>query len=657
MPRSCSCRCWSAPRDAVKSSGRWRACRPSLCCARSTRCSSSARCAPSWCSVVRCTCTRRGTEDDRRRAGDRDRRDVLFGQRARRAAPPGVSVVTASSVLGEVARRCRADCHDRRDPRSHMGDGVAHRDRDHRIREVRRSTPPARGRAPRKCPAHGRARSVCRDPRCRSSRGRAAAPVGLSEIDVIVFVVLAALAAQDTSALARRLARADSAFAAGDAGTAAREYAAALAVDSENSHATYRLADLSRRSDPARALGLFRRYVALEPSDPWGFIALGDALARSGRYGDALRSYDDALRVAPGERDAVIGRLRVLARAGHTDAAARGYRQWLDANPSDAEAWGELGRQRLRQGRERDAALAFERAEALAPDPSVARRLAVARAAAAAAITPLASGTHASDGNTTLRLGGTGELASWGPLRLGLTASRTAIEDGVTTTGRQDLTLGAAWRPGAAWQVQASGGASRLDAALGRSATILPTGQLRARWRVPGGGPIVDLRARRDVLDATPLLAANRVLRTELGATVELPVGRVFKLRGIGRTVALSDSAEVNHRTTLAGMVAVPVTPSVEVSAQFHTIRFAHPTTAGYFAPRLVQVAQAGAAIGPWGRALRLYSLIVVPLAVGRDLRLEFDGEQSAFANELATTGGAQWRYVSVAMSLRWALD
>jgi len=518
--------------------------------------------------------------------------------------------------------------------------------------------------------------------------GEAGSRQQIRRVAAIVLLALAAdgtdtVAAQGTSALARRLARADSAFVAGDATRAAREYAAALAVDPENSRATYRLADLTKRRDPARALQLFRRYVTLEPSDAWGYMAVGDALVRSGNYGDALRSYDDALRLAPGERDAVIGRARVLARAGRTDAAVAGYRQWLEANPSDAEAWGELGRQRLRQGRERDAALAFERAQAIAPDPTVARRLAVARAASAPAITPLASGTHDSDGNTTLRLGGTAELAASGPMRLGLTASRTTIGDGVTTTGRHDLTVGAAWRPAAAWQVQASGGASRLDAVAGRTATILPTGQLRARWRVPGAGPIVDLKARRDVVDATPLLAANRVLRTELGATVELPVARVFKLRGIGRTVALSDSAEVNHRTMLAGMVAVPVTPSVEVSAQFHTIRFAHPTTAGYFAPRLVQVVQAGsylefetprgillvfdvgagvqrvaeqgAAIGPWGRALRLYSLIVVPLAVGRDLRFEFDGEQSAFANEVATT--AQWRYVSATLSLRWALQ
>ncbi len=502
--------------------------------------------------------------------------------------------------------------------------------------------------------------------------GEAGSRQQIRRVAALVLLVLAAdgtdtVAAQDTSALARRLARADAAFAAGDATTAAREYAAALAVDSDNSRATYRLADLSKRTDPIESLRLFRRYVALEPTDPWGYMAVGDALARAGSYGDALRSYNDALQLAPGERDAVIGRLRVLARARRTDAAVAGYRRWLDANPTDAEAWGELARQRLRQGRERDAVEAFERAQTIAPDPSVARRLAVARAAAAAAITPIASGTHDSDGNITFRLGGTAELAASGPIRLGLTASRTTIGDGVTTTGRQDLTLGAAWRPGAAWQVQAGGGASRLDAVAGRSATILPTGQLQARWRVPGGGPILDFRARRDLLDATPLLAANRVLRTELGASVELPVARVFKLRAIGRSVALSDSAEVNHRTTLAGMVALPVMPSVELSAQFHTIRFAHPTTAGYFAPRLVQIAQAGsylefetadgilmvfdigagvqrvaeqgAAIGPWGRALRLYSLIVVPLAVGRDLRLEIDSEQSAFANEVATGG------------------
>src|SRR5207247_10964748 len=170
------------------------------------------------------------------------------------------------------------------------------------------------------------------------------AEIQITRVAVLVVLAVAAdgthtVAAQNTSALARRLARADSAVAGGDATSAERAYAAALAVDPENSRATYRLADLSKRGDPARALQLFRRYVALEPADPWGYMALGDALARSGSYGDALRSYDDALRLAPGERDAVIGLARVLARAGHTDAAVAGYPHWLAANPTAGAAW------------------------------------------------------------------------------------------------------------------------------------------------------------------------------------------------------------------------------------------------------------------------------------------------------------------------------
>src|SRR5439155_3173066 len=88
-------------------------------------------------------------------------------------------------------------------------------------------------------------------------------------------------------------------------GAAAQEYAAVLAADPWNSHATYRLAQLHRH-DPRLALRLFRRYVALEPSDPWGYMALAEMLARAGRYSAALRCYDDALRLAPDERDAVV---------------------------------------------------------------------------------------------------------------------------------------------------------------------------------------------------------------------------------------------------------------------------------------------------------------------------------------------------------------
>ncbi len=494
----------------------------------------------------------------------------------------------------------------------------------------------------------------------RHQRRRAVAAGGRRRriLALVVGAVVAAharpAAAQGATLATRHLGRADSAFTAGDRQGAEREYAAVLAADPWNSHATYRLAQLHRH-DPRVALRLFRRYVALEPSDAWGYMALGDMLVRAGRWGAALRCYDDALRLAPGERDAVVGRARTLVRARRTGAAIAAYKGWLAAHPTDAE---------------------------------VKRELAAARVTAAPAITPLVGGSHDSDGNATLRLGGVAELGASGPTRLGVRATREQVRDGVTSIGLDELTLRAGARPAGALQIDAEGGATRVDVVGGAGATLTATGQLRARWRDPMGGPAIDLRARRNLIDASPLLVMNRVVRTEIGAIVEVPVTRGLKLRGIGRTAALSSSFDVNHRTTVAGVVAVAVTPSLELSGEMHEIRYSRPSSAGYFAPRLIQIAQVGsyieletarsivlafdlgagvqrvaqqgAAVGPWRPALRLYSLIALPLAPGRELRFELDSDDSGVATESATTANsattAQWRYLSMQLSLRVAL-
>jgi hypothetical protein len=305
----------------------------------------------------------------------------------------------------------------------------------------------------------------------------------------------------------------------------------------------------------------------------------------------------------------------------------------------------------------------------------------MARAAAAPALTPRVSGSHDSDGNATLRLGGAAELAATGPVRLGVAAGYETVGDGVTTAGLTDAALRAGWRPSAALQLDAAGGATRLDGAAG-GATVAPTGELRARWRGPAGGPALDLRAQRVPLDASPQLVRNQVVRTELGGTLALPLAPSLTLRAIGRRAALRDVADLNHRTSLGGVVAFAATPAVELSGQFHEIRYDHGDTVGYFAPQVAQVLEAGsyvefetarsllcsfdvgagvqrvakqgAPLGPWRRALRLYSLIVLPLAPGRDLQLELDAEDSPIAAAAATSG--QWRYTWTALSLRWAL-
>ena len=441
---------------------------------------------------------------------------------------------------------------------------------------------------------------------------------------VASLVVLAVIAAPVSLAQSPRrppvpvhLARADSAWAARAEIVAAREYAAVLAADPENSHATYRLAQLTR--DDLAALRLFQRYVELEPEDPWGYMAVGEALARAGRYGDALRSYDDALRLAPGEPEAIAGRAKV-----------------------------------------------FPRARAAAP-----------------AVTPLVSGSRDSDGNTTFRVGGSAELAAQGPLRLGVEANRDRVTDGVSTAWLEQLALRAAWRPGRLASVEGALGGTRLEPSDNGSTTVVPTGRLRARWRSSAHGAAVDVRAQRGVLAASPLLVDNRLVRTEVRTVVEIPVTRALKLRGLGRTAVLSDRADVNHRTELGLGLALPLSPAIELSGQVHQLRYSHASTAGYFAPRLGQVVEAGSYVeletprgwllaldvgagaqrvaefggqpGPWTRSLRGYAFITAPLAPGRALQLELEGEDSMVAREAATTAGA-WRYGSAALSLRWAL-
>ena len=509
----------------------------------------------------------------------------------------------------------------------------------------------------------------------------------------LVAAVPQRLAPQGSSPANAPLARAESAYAAGEPDVAEREYAAVLKADPGNSRATYRLAEL-RRWHPAQALRLFRRYVELEPSDPWGYMAVGDVLSRTGQHDEALAWYDAALRMAPGERDAVIGRARVMARAGRADSAAATYERWLARHAGDAEARRELG---------------------------------AARAQAAPAFEPTVRGSRDSDGSTVVRfLGALDAGVGGGGTRVGATYSRARTGDGFANAVVDEVAFRARRPPGAGWTLSATVGAARLDAPAesrgvsagspneppgapvdttrrkpgrrnpkdrdavpspepggvqARRATTVATGLIRARWRPPTGGTVVDLRLRRDVLAATPVLVTNGVVRTELHGMVELPLGSAVKLRGTGRAALLSDRTGDNRRTAWSGAIAFPVART-RTSLQFHETGFAQATTAGYFAPRLTQtmeaesyleietartvsialtvaagtqrVARHGAPLSPWRPAFRLYALTVVPLAPGRAIQLELEGEDSSGGSLIATS--ERWRYGAAAVSLRWAL-
>ena len=478
-----------------------------------------------------------------------------------------------------------------------------------------------------------------------------------------------------------RLGAADSAYAAGEPALAERNYFAVLRLDPDNSHAVFRLAQLSL-DRPQTALRLFRRYVTLEPQDAWGHIALADALARLGHTDDALAQYDTAEQRAPGDRDVRLGRARVLARAHRTDAAIALYERWTTTHPEDVEAWRELAVQRQAAGRARSAIAALEHAQARVPNPATARRLRSLRATVAPWVETAGGGSRDSDGNQTAQLGLSIGATRGDAVGLRVTSSVRRVRNGALSSSIYDAGLGGSWRPTATARVESRISISLVDSLTGRGAVRrVPSGEVRFDWREPDGGAALGIRAGRTLLVASPALAWNQVVRDEIAGRAELAIAGPLRVRGLARGANISSAFEQNRRTLLGGGLVVGGSVG-ELSATVQQIEFAHPSTSGYFAPRRARIAeigtyaelesaagvrlaldlgagaqqvmQWGAAVGGWSPAYRLWSEVAVPLAPGRELRLELEGYDSRIGSDVATSAG--WHFGSALIALRWAL-
>ncbi len=153
------------------------------------------------------------------------------------------------------------------------------------------------------------------------------------------------------------LARADQAWQAEEYPAATVLYQEIVARDAPvPSVAIFRLATLrawDNRLD--EAVALYRRYMAMEPRDNDGRLALSRALAWKGDYSAALAIYDSVLVTNPADRDAVVGRAETLAWSGRFREALLGYQGWLAAHPSDRDASLSYARTLSWSGRLRDA--------------------------------------------------------------------------------------------------------------------------------------------------------------------------------------------------------------------------------------------------------------------------------------------------------------
>ncbi len=489
--------------------------------------------------------------------------------------------------------------------------------------------------------------------------------------------LLVALPAWAGDPVIAQLARADSAFAAGRLALAEREYAAVLSIDPDQSRAIFQLARLA--ATPAESERLLRRYVALEPRDPWGMMALGDVLGRASRWNEALALYDEAYWRLPADRDAAMGRARLLAGAHRTDAAIAAYESWVGSHPADAEAWSALGHELQQAGRLRGAANAFEHA-ADAGDPSGARRLEAVRLAAAPSVDPLASGSRDSDGNEVLSAGLRAAMAVTDGWRLGIQGSRARVKNATASIPVDAVELQTEWRPRAALSLQTAPGIVGIRTTEpGTGTDWSGTGRARLRWR-DAAGPTFEVGFTRDLLAASPLLLENRVRRTEALTRLEIPVLGGIRLRGAGRVASLQARRDSNTRRMLQGGLAMSIRPSVDFSLGFADLRYHRESADGYFAPRLAQlleaglytedrsigpvtvaldlgagaqrIARQGASPGAWGPALRMWSQAAIDLRPGLRLQFELESEDTRTATE--STSAAGWRYGYAAASLRW---
>lgn len=493
-----------------------------------------------------------------------------------------------------------------------------------------------------------------------------------------------------------------------------------LTVDSTTSSAVFRQAQARESTDLAAAIALYRQYVALEPRDPWGYIALGDALGRSGDVSGALAQYDLAERIAPNERDVHVGRARMLARAGRTDDAMTAYERWLARTPNDAESWRELAAQQRKAGRYDEEIASLQRARAPENAPKttrvVTREIDRAHRAGQATIEPRVYGSRDSDGLSTTGVGLTLTSPLLGRSRLSATTAAGSAGDGTVSRASQGVALGVEYRPLAQLRFQLAGGVARADRSLivigltptspaptppqnGRGGTLpigvspvpatatsssesFPVGNARLQWRKPGNAIAVDARASRQLLDASPYLVAQGVLRDEASLSLDLRLAGPLRVRGFGKVDDIHNADESNGRQIFGGALVI-APEAYEVSLRAQTMRYDTATALAYFAPRSVQTVELGtyferesdrgvtvamdlgggaqqvsewsSAVAAWSPTFHGWTQVVVPLNDALALGTEIEAYDSRIGNDVRspTATASRWRYASGSLSLR----
>ena len=167
---------------------------------------------------------------------------------------------------------------------------------------------------------------------------------------------------------AAQLPEAEDAFSRGDFRHARVLYDSALALDSLNPRALFRLAMLdSWDGKLKRSLARFALLRRIEPNQPDEMIAHARVLSWSGQLKWAAALYDTVLAIDSTRTDAIAGRARMVAWQGDLNRAERMWRDALSRYPDDPEILVGLGQTLEWQGEPDLAELYVARARQLAP--------------------------------------------------------------------------------------------------------------------------------------------------------------------------------------------------------------------------------------------------------------------------------------------------
>lgn len=112
---------------------------------------------------------------------------------------------------------------------------------------------------------------------------------------------------------------------------------------------------------------LWRHAIACRPMTPTVHHFLGVTLAKLGRHGEALGSFEQALRISPGHRGATVGLAKSLSESGRWEEAEQAWRRAVDVRPGEWEPVQNLANALLMRGKLEEAAAQFTRASEIDP--------------------------------------------------------------------------------------------------------------------------------------------------------------------------------------------------------------------------------------------------------------------------------------------------